>query len=39
MAMIHPVPHDVGGYFDFSPDDDAVRVRSELMDCLGYNGA
>lgn len=31
---IHPVPHDVGGYFDFSPNDDAVRVRSELMDAL-----
>ncbi len=31
---IHPVPHDVGGYFDFSANDDAVRVRSELMDAL-----
>ena len=31
---IHPVPHDVGGYFDFSPNDDAVRVRSELMMAL-----
>jgi glutamine synthetase len=27
----HPVPFDVGGYFDFSPSDDAVRVRTELM--------
>ena len=25
----HPVPHDVGGYFDFSANDDAVRVRTE----------
>lgn len=31
---IHPVPHDVGGYFDFSAVDDAVRVRTELMDAL-----
>jgi glutamine synthetase len=31
---IHPVPHDVGGYFDFSANDEAVRVRSELMDAL-----
>ena len=28
---IHPVPHDVGGYFDFSASDEAQRVRSELM--------
>jgi glutamine synthetase len=31
---IHPVPHDVGGYFDFSANDEAVTVRSELMDTL-----
>jgi glutamine synthetase len=31
---IHPVPHDVGGYFDFSAVDEAVRVRTELMDAL-----
>ncbi len=31
---IHPVPHDVGGYFDFSANDEAVRVRTELMDAL-----
>jgi glutamine synthetase len=36
--MIHPVPHDVGGYFDFSASDDAVRVRTELMDALGALG-
>ncbi len=35
---IHPVPHDVGGYFDFSANDDAVRVRTELMDALGGMG-
>jgi glutamine synthetase len=32
--MIHPVPHDVGGYFDFSANDEAVRVRTELMAAL-----
>ena len=31
---IHPVPHDVGGYFDFSAGDDAIRVRTELMQAL-----
>jgi glutamine synthetase len=36
--MIHPVPHDVGGYFDFSPADEAVRVRTELMDALNSMG-
>lgn len=35
---IHPVPHDVGGYFDFSPNDEAVRVRTELMDALSAMG-
>src|SRR3972149_5742589 len=29
-----PVPHDVGGYFDFSANDEAVRVRTELMAAL-----
>jgi len=24
---VHPVPHDVGGYFDFSSFDEAVQVR------------
>ncbi len=31
---IHPVPHDVGGYFDFSSFDEAVVVRTELMEAL-----
>jgi glutamine synthetase len=35
---IRPVPHDVGGYFDFSPNDDAVRVRTELMSALRTMG-
>jgi glutamine synthetase len=35
---VHPVPHDVGGYFDFSAADDAVRVRTELMDALDTMG-
>ncbi len=31
---IHPVPHDIGAYFDFSANDEAVRVRTELMGAL-----
>ena len=37
-GSVHPVPHDVGGYFDFSPDDAAVRVRTELMAALDSMG-
>jgi glutamine synthetase len=36
--VINPVPHDVGGYFDFSPNDEAVRVRTELMTALSQMG-
>ncbi len=36
--MIHPVPHDVGSYFDFSANDEAVRVRTELMAALSSMG-
>jgi len=32
------VPHDVGSYFDFSSNDEAVRVRTELMDALSGMG-
>ncbi len=28
------VPHDVGGYFDFSPGDEAQRVRSDIVEAL-----
>ena len=35
---IHPVPHDVGGYFDFSASDEAQRVRNELMLALDRMG-
>ncbi len=35
---VHPVPHDVGGYFDFSAADEAVRVRTELMEALRSMG-
>jgi len=35
---VHPVPHDVGSYFDFSADDEAVRVRTELIDALNSMG-
>jgi glutamine synthetase len=38
IDSVHPVPHDVGGYFDFSPSDDAVRVRTELMAALRTMG-
>jgi glutamine synthetase len=38
QQSIHPVPHDVGGYFDFSAQDEAVRVRTELMDALAGMG-
>ena len=35
---IHPVPHDIGGYFDFSANDEAVQVRTELMSALSEMG-
>ncbi len=35
---VHPLPHDVGSYFDFSADDEAGRVRTELMDALNGMG-
>ena len=35
---IHPVPHDVGGYFDFSASDEAQRVRASLMAALASMG-
>jgi glutamine synthetase len=37
-GSVHPVPHDVGGYFDFNADDEAVRVRSKLMEALNGMG-
>ncbi|KAA3647091.1 MAG: type I glutamate--ammonia ligase [Chloroflexi bacterium] len=37
-STVHPVPHDVGGYFDFSASDEAVRVRTRLMDALSSMG-
>jgi glutamine synthetase len=33
-----PVPHDIGGYFDFSPRDEAQRVRSEIIIALEQLG-
>lgn len=35
---VHPVPHDTGGYFDFSSFDEAVIVRTALMDALDAMG-
>jgi glutamine synthetase len=37
-AGVHPVPHDTGGYFDFSSFDEAVVVRTALMDALDAMG-
>jgi glutamine synthetase len=37
-TQIHPLPHDVGSYFDFSANDEAVRVRTELMAALSGMG-
>ncbi len=33
-----PVPHDVGGYFDFSPSDEAQQVRSDIVLALEAMG-
>ena len=33
-----PVPHDVGGYFDFSPRDHAQVVRSDIVKALEAMG-
>lgn len=35
---VHPVPHDTGGYFDFSSFDEAVIVRTALMEALDAMG-
>ncbi len=29
-----PVPHDVGGYFDFSPKDEAASIRADIVNAL-----
>lgn len=33
-SVLDAVPHDVGGYFDFSPGDEAERVRSAIITML-----
>jgi glutamine synthetase len=33
-GSLNAVPHDIGGYFDFSPGDEAERVRSEIIAAL-----
>lgn len=35
---VHPTPHDNGGYFDFSSDDEAAHVRAALMEALNSMG-
>jgi glutamine synthetase len=37
-APLRPVPHDVGGYFDFSPRDLASAVRVDIMRALASLG-
>ena len=37
-GSVHPVPHDIGGYFDFSSYDEAVQVRTTLMSALETMG-
>lgn len=32
--QLRPVPHDVAGYFDFSPRDLATAVRNDIVDAL-----
>ncbi|HID87582.1 MAG TPA: type I glutamate--ammonia ligase [Anaerolineae bacterium] len=36
--LITPVPHDVGGYFDFSPRDLASQVRQDIVLALSQMG-
>jgi glutamine synthetase len=36
--QLRPVPHDVGGYFDFSPRDLADTVRQDITDALAALG-
>lgn len=33
-SALNAVPHDVGGYFDFSPGDEAEAVRSQIQSAL-----
>jgi glutamine synthetase len=33
-----PIPHDVGGYFDFSPKDEAQSIRADIMLALEQMG-
>lgn len=33
-GVTEAVPHDIAGYFDFSPNDEAEQVRSEIVNVL-----
>ncbi len=35
---IRPIPHDVGGYFDFSPKDEAQSIRADIVLALEEMG-
>lgn len=37
-SLLSAVPHDIGGYFDFSPNDEAERVRSQIIAALEQLG-
>lgn len=37
-SLLSAVPHDIGGYFDFSPGDEAERVRSQIIAALEQLG-
>lgn len=37
-SSIIPEPHDVGSYFDFSPQDKGFRVRDSIINALGEFG-
>lgn len=37
-SPLEPVPHDVGGYFDFSPRDQAAQVREDITLALADMG-
>ncbi len=37
-APLAPIPHDIGGYFDFSPKDEAQSIRADIVVALEAMG-
>jgi glutamine synthetase len=37
-APLAPIPHDIGGYFDFSPKDEAQSIRADIVVALQEMG-